>query len=36
MIETWREGKLNELLFLQAKTDKSDRIKQTLRLVKGK
>jgi penicillin G amidase len=35
MIETWREGKLNELLFLQAKTDKSDRIKKTLKLVKG-
>ena len=34
MIETWREGKLNELLFLQAKTDKSERIKKVLKLVK--
>jgi penicillin amidase len=30
MIETWREGKLNDLLFLQNKTQKSDRIKRTL------
>ena len=34
MIETWRQGKLNDLLFLQAKTDKSDRIKKVVKLTK--
>jgi penicillin amidase len=32
MFETWKDGKLNELLFLQSPTEKSDRIKSTLTL----
>ena len=34
MIETWRKGELNELLFLKTKDEKSDRIKNTVKLVK--
>lgn len=34
MIETWRQGKLNELLFLQNKNEKSARIKKTIKLTK--
>lgn len=34
MIETWRKGELNSLLFLQNKEEKSERIKQTLVLKK--
>jgi penicillin G amidase len=34
MIETWRKGELNELLFLKSKEEKSDRIKKTVKLVK--
>jgi penicillin amidase len=34
MIETWRKGELNELLFLKNKEEKSDRIKNTVKLVK--
>ncbi len=34
MIETWRKGELNELLFLKSKEEKSDRIKKTIKLVK--
>ncbi len=34
MIETWRQGKLNELLFLQSKDEKSARIKKTIKLTK--
>ena len=34
MIETWRKGELNELLFLKTKDEKSDRIKKTVKLVK--
>jgi penicillin amidase len=32
MFETWKDGKLNELLFLQSSTEKSARIKSTLTL----
>ncbi|MCR8561316.1 penicillin acylase family protein [Mucilaginibacter sp. BJC16-A38] len=32
MFETWRDGKLNELLFLNSAEEKSDRIKSTLTL----
>jgi penicillin amidase len=32
MFTTWRDGKLNELLFLQSPTETSDRIKSTLTL----
>jgi penicillin G amidase len=32
MFETWRNGKLNELLFLTSPDQKSDRIKSTLTL----
>jgi penicillin amidase len=32
MFATWRDGKLNELLFLQSADEKSDRIKSTLTL----
>jgi penicillin amidase len=32
MFTTWRDGKLNELLFLQSADEKSDRIKSTLTL----
>jgi len=32
MFTTWRDGKLNELLFLQSPDEKSDRIKSTLTL----
>jgi penicillin amidase len=32
MFETWRDGKLNELLFLVSPNEKSDRIKSTLTL----
>jgi hypothetical protein len=34
MVETWRKGELNSLLFLQNKEEKSERIKQTLVLKK--
>lgn len=34
MVETWRQGKLNELLFLQNKNEKSARIKKTIKLTK--
>ena len=34
MIETWRKGELNELLFLKTKDEKSDRIKNTVKLMK--
>ena len=34
MFTTWRDGKLNELLFLQSADEKSDRIKSTLILNK--
>ncbi len=34
MFTTWRDGKLNELLFLQSADEKSDRIKSTLTLNK--
>ena len=34
MIETWRQGQLNELLFLQNKNEKSARIKKTIKLTK--
>ena len=30
MFKTWKDGKLNELLFLQSATEKSDRIKTTM------
>ncbi|MBV8391206.1 MAG: penicillin acylase family protein [Mucilaginibacter sp.] len=32
MFSTWRDGKLNELLFLQSPDEKSDRVKSTLTL----
>ena len=32
MFNTWKDGKLNELLFLQSPTENSDRIKSTLTL----
>jgi penicillin amidase len=32
MFNTWKDGQLNELLFLQSPTEKSDRIKSTLTL----
>ncbi|HWD89519.1 MAG TPA: penicillin acylase family protein [Mucilaginibacter sp.] len=32
MFETWKDGKLNELLFLSSQDEKSDRIKSTLTL----
>jgi penicillin G amidase len=32
MFQTWKDGKLNELLFLNSATEKSDRIKSTLTL----
>lgn len=34
MFNTWNNGKLNELLFLNSADEKSDRIKSTLKLVK--
>jgi penicillin amidase len=36
MFETWKDGKLNELLFLNSENEKSDRIKSTLILNKTK
>jgi penicillin amidase len=32
MLNTWKDGKLNELLFLKSSTENSDRIKSTLTL----
>jgi penicillin amidase len=32
MVQTWKDGKLNELLFLQSPTENSNRIKSTLTL----
>jgi penicillin amidase len=36
MFNTWKDGKLNELLFLDSKNEKSDQIKSTLILNKSK
>ena len=32
MIETWRKGELNELLFLKSKDEASPRVKKVLKL----
>jgi len=34
MLQTWKDGKLNELLYLQSPSEKSPRIKTTLTLSK--
>jgi penicillin amidase len=36
MIENWSNGKLNELLYLQSKTEKSNRIISNIKLIKAK
>jgi penicillin amidase len=36
MFNTWKDGKLNELLFLDSENEKSDQIKSTLILNKSK
>jgi penicillin amidase len=34
MLQTWKDGRLNELLFLQSPNESSKRIKSTLTLTK--